>query len=487
MILKRFYDDRLAQASYLIGCSATGEALVVDPDRDVEQYLEAAEAEGIRITHVTETHIHADFVSGSRELGSRTGATIHLSDEGDADWKYGFAKDDGAVLLRGGDSFEVGNIVIEAVHTPGHTPEHLSFLITDTAAADEPIGMLTGDFVFVGDVGRPDLLERAVRVEGTMEAGARCLFRSLQRFRQLPEYLQIFPGHGAGSACGKGISAVPTSTVGYEKRFNWALQIDDEDEFVRSVLAGQPEPPGYFAQMKRVNKEGPRILGGLDRPRRLPEERIEKLLEEAALVVDTRQAAEYAAVHLPGTVNIPLNKSFSTWAGSLIPYDRELYLLVDDACAHCLDEAVEALAMIGLDRIAGYFGSRVIDSWVRTGGEVGTISQMDVEELAEQLRTADLTVLDVRGRNEWEAGHLPGVEPARGSRGINIPVGQLIERMGEIPRDQPLVVHCQSGARSAIAASLLESKGFRNVFNLAGGYAAWRAAENPTEPEDRDS
>ena len=473
MILKRFYDDKLAQASYLIGCAATGEALVVDPNRDVDQYVRAAESEGVRVTHVTETHIHADYVSGSRELASRTGATVHLSDEGDENWKYAFAEADGAVLLKDGDSFKVGNIVIQAVHTPGHTPEHLAFLVTDTAAANKPIGILTGDFVFVGDVGRPDLLEKAAKVEGTMEAGARTLFRSLQQFKQYPDYLQVFPGHGAGSACGKGISSVPSSTLGYERMFNWAFQIEDEEEFVRAVLAGQPEPPKYFAQMKRINKEGPQVLGGFKRPQRLAENLLEAVLEKGAVVIDTRHAADYAQGHVPGTINIALNKSFNTWAGWLVPYDQEFYLIINDSCTHCADEAVKDLAMIGLDRVAGYFGTEVLGTWTNYGRELETVPQITSGELAEKVRTGEVAVLDVRGRTEWEAGHLPGVE--------NIPVGYLSDRLEEIPSEKPLVVHCQGGARSAIAASLLRSRGFKNVINLAGGYADWQAAGNPTE------
>jgi hydroxyacylglutathione hydrolase len=473
MILKRFYDEKLAQASYLIGCAATGDALVVDPNRDADTYVRVAEAEGVEITHITETHIHADFVSGARELAEHTGARLYLSDEGDESWKYGFASQYDAVLLKDGDEFKVGNILIQAVHTPGHTPEHLSFLVTDTAGADRPIGILTGDFVFVGDVGRPDLLEKAAKVAGTMDAGARTLFRSIQRFKDLADYLQIWPGHGAGSACGKGLSAIPQSTVGYERMFNWGLLIEDEEEFVEAVLAGQPEPPSYFAEMKRINRDGPRVLGGLRRPQRVAETRLPRLMAEGALVVDTRHAAEYAQAHVPGTINIPLNRSFTTWAGWLIPYDRDFYLVLNDNCSHCVGEAVKDLAMIGLDRVAGYFGTEVLESWSRHGGELGTVPQIAARELAERLGKDDLAVLDVRGTTEWEAGHMPGVE--------NIPVGYLEEHLERIPRDRPLVVHCQGGGRSAIAASLLRSKGFDNVINLTGGYDDWEAAGNPTE------
>jgi hydroxyacylglutathione hydrolase len=475
MILKRFYDDGLAQASYLIGCAATGEALVVDANRDAEQYIDAARAGGVRITHVTETHIHADYVSGTRELAARTDAKMYLSDEGGDDWKYAFATTDNAVLLTDGDSFRVGNIVIDVVHTPGHTPEHLSFLVTDTAAADKPIAILTGDFVFVGDVGRPDLLEKAAKMAGTMEAGARALFASLRRFRELEDYLQVLPGHGAGSACGKGISSVPSSTVGYEKMFNWALSIDDESAFVAAVLAGQPEPPAYFAEMKRINREGPPVLGGFPAPRQLPPDRLDATLASGALVIDTRPAAEFARGHVPGTINIPLNRSFSTWAGWLVPYDRDFHLIVAESCDGCADIAGRELAMIGLDRVAGWFRSDALDTWTIGGGTLETIPQMAADEVHERMKSGDVAVLDVRGRSEWIAGHVPGVP--------NIPVGHLTERLSEVPRDRPLVVHCQSGARSAIAASVLRAHGFDNVINMTGGYADWNARGNPVERE----
>ncbi len=473
MLLKRFYDTNLAQASYLIGCAATGEAIVIDPNRDVEQYLRAATEEGLAVTHVTETHIHADFVSGSRELAQRAGARMLLSDEGGHDWKYAFAAQEHATLLHDGDVFTIGNLRFGVMHTPGHTPEHLSFLVTDTPATDKPIGVITGDFVFVGDVGRPDLLERVAQRAGTMEAAARTLFRSLQRFKQLPDHVQIWPGHGAGSACGKALGAMPTSTLAYERIVNWGLAATDEDEFVAMVLAGQPEPPRYFAEMKRINREGPRILGGFRRPERLPDTRLADLIENGALVLDTRAAAEYAAGHVPGTINIPLNKSFSTWAGWLVPYDVDVHLIVDDACRNCVDTAIRDLAMIGLDRVAGYFGSAGIDGWARDGRTLDRVPQMSAADLARRLSDGDVAVIDVRWRSEWEAGHLPGVP--------NIPLGYLPERLASLPRDVPLVLQCQSGARSAIAAGVLRARGFANVVNLTGGFAAWQAAGHPIE------
>ena len=473
MLLKRYYNTKLAQASYLIGCAATGEAIVLDPNRDVEEYVRAAAAEGMKITRVTETHIHADFVSGSRELAQRTGAELLLSDEGDADWKYTFADGAGATLLHDGDVFMVGNLRFEVLHTPGHTPEHLSILVTDTPATDKPIGAITGDFIFVGDVGRPDLLERAASFEGTMEASARTLFGSLQRFRQFPDYLQIWPGHGAGSACGKALGAMPSSTLGYERIANWGFTVLDEADFVQQVLAGQPEPPRYFAEMKRINKTGPRVLGALHRPDRIPDARLASVVADGTMVVDTRSAAEFAARHVPGSINIPLNKSFTTWAGWLMPYDRDFYLIVDNASEHIIDEATQDLMMIGLDRIAGYFSADAIEASTAAGGEVASVPQISVAMLAEGMKSGKFTVLDVRGHSEWEAGHLPNVG--------NIPVGYLTERLDEVPRDRPVVVHCQSGARSAIAASVLRAKGLSNVMNLTGGFAEWQAQGKPVE------
>jgi hydroxyacylglutathione hydrolase len=485
MFLQRFYDEKLAQASYLVGCSATGEAIVIDPNRDVDQYVNAAAAEKLRITHVTETHIHADFVSGLRELAAATGAKEYLSDEGDADWKYAFAAQDGACLVYHGDVFKVGNVHFEVLHTPGHTPEHICFLVTDTAGADRPMGVFTGDFLFVGDVGRPDLLEKAAGVGGTMEAAARMLFASLQSFRELPDYLQLWPGHGAGSACGKALGAVPQTTLGYEKLFNWAFRETSADAFVEEVLAGQPEPPRYFAVMKRLNKNGPRILDGFPRPQRLTPERLASVVPmplatasaaTRSLVVDVRPRAEHARARIPGTINIPLNRSFDTWAGWLVPYDRDLYLIADDAaCPTCIDRAVRDLAMIGFDRIVGWFGADAIDGWRARGGQIETIEQTSPAELRALLDAGDVSVVDVRSADEWAAGHIPGVP--------NIPLGLLQDRLNELPKDQPVVLHCESGARSAIGASLLRSHGFRHVINLEGGFGAWSDEGNPVETE----
>jgi hydroxyacylglutathione hydrolase len=472
VILKRIYDEMLAQASYLIGCGASGEALVIDPNRDADQYLALAKAERVRIRHVTETHIHADFVSGTRELAARTGATVYLSGEGGKDWQYGFRDASNVKVLRHGDVFEVGNVRVRVGHTPGHTPEHIIFFITDGAVADRPIGIVTGDFVFVGDVGRPDLLEKAAQVKGTMEQAARDLFRSLQDFKKLPDYLQIWPGHGAGSACGKGLSAIPHSTVGYEKMFNWAFAHEDANAFVTEVLSGQPEPPKYFAQMKRINRDGPRVLGGFPAAPELNAEQFAQVLRARGLIIDTRPQHQFAARHVPGTINLTLDRSFNTWAGWLVPYDRDFYLLTDPK--H-VAEAVKALAFVGLDRVAGYFPLTAIDRYAASGHSLQSVPQISVPELARKIERGEVNVLDVRARTEWDAGHLPDVP--------NIPLGHLLDRISEVPRHKPLVVHCQSGMRSSIAASLLQAQGIDDVINLAGGFGEWQRTGQPVERE----
>jgi hydroxyacylglutathione hydrolase len=469
MIVSRFYEPAIAQTSYLIGCAATGEAIVIDPNRDVGRYIAAAARDGVAITHVTETHIHADFLSGARELVARTGAKLYLSDEGDQDWKYQFASE--GTLVRHGDRITVGNVVIEVVATPGHTPEHITFLVTDGAAADQPIAAATGDFVFVGDVGRPDLLERAANIKGTMEKGARVLWKSLQTFKAREDWLQIWPGHGAGSACGKGISAVPYSTLGYERRFNWAFNVKTEDDFVAAVLSGQPEPPKYFATMKHLNKLGPRVLGGFHAPPRLDDHRLPDLLALHAVVVDTRPAGEFAAQHLPGTLNIPLNSSFVNWAGWLLPYSADLYFIVEDPSDEHTSELVRQLALIGLDRVAGVFEAKAVTHLGERGVRTATVPQVTVDDMAGHLAAHDAVILDVRNLTEWATGHLPSA--------IHIPLGYLSDRLDDVPSDRPVVVHCQGGARSAIAASLLQRAGRGNVSNMVGGLQAWQGAGLP--------
>ena len=458
MLLRLIYEDKLAQASYLLGCQATGNAMVIDANRDAEQYIRLARREGVRITHVTETHIHADYLSGSRELAHATGAQLYLSGHGGDGWSYRFPEMSNVELLHDGAVFKVGNIRVEVLHTPGHTPEHIAFLITDAASADQPIGLFSGDFVFVGDVGRPDLLEKAAGFAGTMEAGARELYRSLTRFRALPDYLQVWPGHGAGSACGKALGAVPQTTVGYEKMFNPALAAQTEAEFVDFILAGQPEPPKYFATMKRLNRDGPPLRERSSTPASLPEQTLRDL-QESTQLIDTRAATAFARGHLPGSINIPYNKSFLTWAGWLISYERDFALIIDE---HVAPESVARdLALIGLDRLRGYYDAQLLAG----RADLQQTAAIRTDELTRLIDTGAAVGVDVRGTNEWEAGHIPG--------SIHIPLGYLADRIDELPRDRPIAVFCQSGSRAAIAASVLQALGVQNVRHVHGGYTEW--------------
>ena len=455
MFFRSCFDSNLAQFSYIVGCQKTGEAIVIDPARDVEQYHEIAKAEGLKITAATETHIHADFVSGARELGQQD-VQLYLSNEGGTDWSYQYETKKKAVLLKDGDRFYIGNVRFDVAHPPGHTPEHISFILTDEGGGSEvPMGIFTGDFVFVGDVGRPDLLEKAAGIEGTAANGATQMFHSLERFRNLPDYLQVWPGHGAGSACGKSLGAVPMSTVGYEKQNNWALMIEDESRFVEELLSGQPEPPRYFAMMKHVNKVGPAIMGETSP---LPH-RTE--LQEKYVILDVRPAKLYRVGYAEGTLNIPFNKAFTNWAGWLLPYDKDILLI---ASPDQVEAARTALQSIGIDRVVGYV-------------DVDDLSfpehypEIDTAELQEKLDEEAVYLIDVRNQSEWEAGHIEGAH--------HLMLGNLEKEMQKIPRDKPIVMQCQSGARSSIATSLMKRAGFENVYNLKGGYQAWKTADKP--------
>jgi len=466
MLFRQISDRKLAQYAYLIGCQRTKEALIIDPERDVDRYIRAAKAEGLEITAVTETHIHADFLSGARELTDRVGARLFLSDEGDADWKYEWAKesDYDVTLLRHGDSFHVGKIEISAVHTPGHTPEHLSFLVTDHGSGmTEPIGIASGDFVFVGDLGRPDLLESAAGVEGAMEPSAERLYESVQKFLQYPDFLQVWPAHGAGSACGKALGAVPMSTVGYERRANAAIDAAERgrDAFVTMILDGQPEPPLYFGRMKQLNKEGVPLLGALPAPARLTSDDLVIALGETdAVLLDTRtDRAEFMRAHMPGSLYAPLNKSFPTIAGSYVRPEERIYLVVD---GERVEEAVRDLVRVGLDDVVGYVEPRDLEA-------VDGLAQTAVIDFAE-LETLHTdgggSVLDVRGASEFATANVPGA--------LNIAHTRLLERLAEVPSMSAVLVHCASGARAASAASLLERKGFdvRYVDDAFSRYSA---------------
>ena len=464
MLFQPIYDEDLAQGSYLIGCQATGEAVVVDPRRDVDSFIRAAEHHELRITAVTETHIHADYQSGSRELAERTGATLYLSDEGDADWKYGFE----GVKLYHGSEIEVGNVRLTAVHTPGHTPEHLSFLITDGASAEQPGFILTGDFVFVGDVGRPDLLDEAAGFVDTRFDGAKRLFASLRdHFLSLPDYVQVWPGHGAGSACGKALGAVPATTVGYERLTSWwapLVATGDEESFVSSLLEGQPDAPLYFARMKRTNKHGPALLGERPTLQRFEPSELHGRVNEDLILIDTREAERHRADHVPGALFVPEGKKFATYGSFAVDPDADerpiVVLASDEEQAKWMRDR---LSWTGIDEVIGY----VTSLEGLTAGPVSTVAPDGMDDLPEAQ------VLDVRNANEHRAGHLPGA--------MQLDVSRVAFRSAQVPSDRPVVVHCQTGARAPVAAAVLRAKGWDDVRELEGSYEAWVAAGNLPE------
>lgn len=465
MYLKYFYDEKLAQASYMVGCQKTGEAVVIDPARDIEPYLAVAKSQGLQITAAAETHIHADFVSGARETADQTGAVLYLSDEGGNDWTYAYLDNVKHQLLKDGDTFNIGNVQFEVMHTPGHTPESLSYILTDRGAGtDHPMGIFTGDFVFVGDVGRPDLLEKAAGVQDSSEKSAQAMYHSVQRFKELPDYMQIWPGHGAGSACGKALGAVPTSTIGYEQRVNWALGTEDEAQFVQELLAGQPEPPKYFGEMKRINKVGPKLISKTKVPQEHASsaEKMNKLLEDGVQIVDLRRPGRFAEKHIAGTINIPFNKSFTNWAGWLIDYDRPLYLILEKETMH---EVVKALHSIGIDHIAGYVDTSIIETYREAGFSLDFYKNAEPDEVNNKMKDKETYLIDVRNQSEWDQGHIPEAHHHM--------LGHLEDQIDEIPKDKPVVVHCQGGGRSAIASSILKKHGIPEVINVNGGYSRW--------------
>lgn len=464
MLFQHIYDKSLAQASYLIGCQKAGVAAVIDPKRDVDTYIDIANQNGMKITHVMETHIHADFLSGARELAALTGAKMYLSNEGGEGWEYEFPHEG----LKDGDSFMVGNLKFDVMHTPGHTPESISFLLTDTPASPEPVMFFTGDFVFVGDIGRPDLLEKAAGMKGTQDAGAHQMYKSINRFSNLPDHIQVWPGHGAGSACGKALGAVPSSTVGYEKIRNWAFrfsQANDEKGFVNFLLEDQPEPPKYFAMMKKLNKVNRPLLTEVPTLKKLSGLDLSESIERGIKIIDTRNKAEFAKGYIPGSINIQGNNSFATWAGWYLNYEEPFILLADE---HQLDDLTRKLMRIGLDNVMGYIPST--ESYVSHGGKLETVNNIEIAEL-KKLKAEGAQLVDLRGAAEYKAGHIVGSD--------NIFVGTLLSNLDKISKDKTVVVYCQGGDRATIGYSLLASKGFKNIRNYSPSMNEWVAQGNP--------
>jgi len=457
MFFQHVYDKTLAQGSYIVGCQASKEAIVIDPKRDIDTYLEIAKANNLNITHITETHIHADYLSGSRELAAATGAQLYLSDEGGPDWQYEFPH----IGLKDGDKIKVGNLTLEIMHTPGHTPESISFLLTDHPATDKPIMIFTGDFVFVGDVGRPDLLEKAAGMVGTQDIGAEQMYRSLKRFAELPDYVQVWSAHGAGSACGKALGAVPSSTVGYEKIRNWAFQYgDNEKGFKDYLLADQPEAPRYFAMMKHLNKVKRPLLVEVPKHPKLTQEQFLAAYNKGIKVIDARNKAHFAEGFIPGSINIQGNNSFSTWAGWLLNYQEQFILVADDAQ---MEDLTRKLMRIGLDNVYGY-----ISDVTAVGLPLQKAEIIDLAAFESHVGKPNVQIVDVRGASEFKGGHVQGAD--------NLFVGTLPENLDKISKDKQVVIHCQSGDRASVAYSILRAHGFDKVKNYSGGMKEWKEA-----------
>ncbi len=463
MYFQHVYDTSLAQASYFIGCQKAGVAAVIDPKRDVDTYIEIARANNMKITHILETHIHADFLAGSRELAGLTGASLYLSDEGGEGWQYEFPH----IGLKDGDQIKLGNLLIDVLHTPGHTPESISFLLTDIPAIDKPVMLFTGDFVFVGDIGRPDLLEKAAGMKGTQDIGAKQMYESIKKFEALPDYIQVWPGHGAGSACGKALGSVPSSTVGYEKLRNWAFQFNkDETGFAKYLLEDQPEPPKYFAMMKKLNKVRRPLLTEVPKLRELSAEELKANLARGMKLIDARDKSDFAAGFIPGSINIQGNNSFATWAGWFLKYDEPFMLLADESR---LDDLTRKLMRIGLDTIEGYIPGTAV--WKKANGILQKASVISLAEAKDLIHNNNVQVVDLRGAAEYKSGHI--------SKADNVFVGTLPENLNKISKDRKVIIHCQGGDRATIGYSILVSNGFTNVLNFSGSINEWVNAGEP--------
>jgi hydroxyacylglutathione hydrolase len=463
MFFQHIYDKSLAQASYFIGCQKAGVAAVIDAKRDVDTYIDIARANNMKITHIFETHIHADFLAGSRELAELTGAELYLSDEGGKGWKYEFPHHG----LKDGSKVQVGNLTFEVLHTPGHTPESISFLLTDNAASPSPVMLFTGDFVFVGDIGRPDLLEKAAGMIGTAEAGAHQMYRSLDKFKALADYIQVWPAHGAGSACGKELGSVPSTTVGYEKVRNWAFQYkDNENGFVQYLLEDQPEPPRYFAKMKQLNKVDRPLLTAIPKLKQLSADELKNALAKGIKLIDARDKKEFAAGFIPGSYNIQGNNSFATWAGWLLNYDEPFMLLAEESK---LEDITRKLMRIGLDNIYGYITST--EFWTGTGGPLDKVSLVTLPQLKELIPNNNVQLIDLRGAAEFKAGHISGAE--------NIFVGTLAANLHKVNKGRKIIIHCQSGDRSSLGYSILAKNGYRDVLNFPVGISEWVNSGEP--------
>jgi hydroxyacylglutathione hydrolase len=458
MYFEQFYLGCLAHASYIL--ASQGEAVVVDPQRDVEIYLKAAEEHGVKILHIFETHLHADFVSGHKELAERTGARIYIGARAGAKFTH--------VDLQDGFELAVGKAVLKALETPGHTPESICLLITDKEKSSKPWAVLTGDTLFLGDVGRPDLSKAHTPTEL-----AGMLFDSLHhKLLALSDEVLVYPAHGAGSLCGRNMRAERSSTIGTERLTNYALQIKSREEFIRQLTRNLPARPEYFLQDAEINREGASALSDLHELLSISASELKSMLDEGVVALDVRPCDQFARGHVPGSINIALSGQFASWAGTVLGLSARPVLIADSP--EQLSEARLRLARVGIEDARGYLNGGV-EAWTQAGFELAELPQIDAQTLLDRLQADATQVLDVRRESEWQAGHIEGARWW--------PLDNFKVSTPEIDRERPIAVHCKSGYRSMIACSLLQRAGFRNITNVIGGFDAWQQARLPVQSE----
>lgn len=453
MYFKQFYLGCLAHASYLIG--SEGEAVVVDPQRDVDQYIQEAEAQGLKIKYVIETHLHADFVSGHRELAARTGAEIVFGEKAGAGFPHR--------AMRDSEELSVGRLKLRIMETPGHTPESICVLVIDSEVSDQPQKVLTGDTLFIGDVGRPDL---AGSKGYTSQMMAAMMYDSLhQKLLQLSDEVEVYPAHGAGSMCGRNMSKETSSTIGDQRRFNYALKPMSKEDFVSMMTTDLPEAPPYFSKDAEINRTGAPPLETLPHPTRLSPPEVCQLAAQGHVILDVRPATDFGAGHVPGSINIGLGGQFAMWAGCLIPLTAPIVIVAESE--EQTDEAVMRLARVGIESVKAYLSGGIY-AWNQAGLEVAAVPQITVDELNDLiLNERELQIIDVRRPPEYESGHVP--------RAITAPLSILKERASTLAgnRAKPTAVICAGGYRSSAATSILQPLGFTNLLNVTGGTSAW--------------
>jgi hydroxyacylglutathione hydrolase len=461
MYFKQFYLACLAHASYLIG--SEGEAVVVDPQRDVDQYIQEAAAHGLQIKYVIETHLHADFVSGHRELAGRANAEIVFGAKAGATFPHRAVSD--------GDEIKIGKVVLRFMETPGHTPESISVLVIDPNVSDQPQKVLTGDTLFVGDVGRPDLAGGKGYTPAMMAA---MMYDTLhKKLLKLSDEVEVYPAHGAGSMCGRNMSQETSSTIGQQRKHNYALQPMSKDDFVRMMTSDLPDSPAYFPTDAEINRTGAGAMAEVSRPPSLAPQEVKKLATEGHVILDVRSAADFGAGHVQGSVNIGLGGQFAIWAGTLISMGTPIVIVAESE--ENVDEAVMRLARVGIESVKGYLG-KGIAAWRDAGLELATVPQISVEELNDLVHEeSHLQIIDVRRPREYESGHVP--------RALHAPLSHLQQTAASLPVEpsKPTAVICAGGYRSSAATSILEQHGFSNLLNVSGGTSAWINSGYPVE------